>query len=376
VTIIDRYVLQLFVKVLGVCFASLAGLFVVVETFNNLDEFLALGKTQGGILQVMQAYFGPRVLSLFDRTSALLCLMAAIFTLAWLHRTSELTAIMAAGIPRSRVAKPLIIAAIVTALIAIVSREVIIPRYGQQLVRNAQSWDGESAMLHSRYDYGSGIFLNGAKLVPKERRIIAPSFRLPPRLSRHGAILEARAAVYEPPRGDRPGGYRLVGLTSPKELIGRESLQDDGELRVALPSDTPWLGPDEAFVPSDVDLHQLEVGDALAQYASTADLVAELRNPGLDYGASLRRLTHHRILQPLVDLTMFLVGLPLVISRIDRGLIASAAIALGILVLFYVTDLVCGVAADSGMLSAAGAAWTPLILFVPLAAWAYPRLDR
>ena len=97
-TTIDRYILKLFGKVLLVCFGSLAGLFVVVETFNNLEEFLELGKDKGGILQVLQVYFVPRIFSLFDRTSSLLALVRAFFTLTWLQRTNELTAIMAAGI--------------------------------------------------------------------------------------------------------------------------------------------------------------------------------------------------------------------------------------------------------------------------------------
>lgn len=375
-TIIDRYVLQLFIKIMVVCFASLAGLFVVVETFNNLEEFLQLGATQGGLLNVLQSYFGPRIISLFDRTSPLLTLMAAIFTLTWLHRTSELTAIMAAGIPRSRVAKPLIIAAVVTSGLAMISREIVIPKFGQSLVRNAQSWDGTAAMLHARYDYQSGIFLNGSKLIPKEQRIVGPAFRLPPRLARHGAVLEAESAFFQAKTSEHPSGYRLVAVKGPKELVGRPSLIDGDKLRVALPADTPWLKADEAFVPSEVQMHQLEVGDALKQYASTMDLVTELRNPGLDYGASLKRLTHHRILQPFLDLTLFLVGLPLVVSRGDRGLITSAATALGVLILFYVLELVCSAAADSGMLQAYQAAWAPLALFIPWAVWAYPRLDR
>ena len=89
-TTIDRYILRLFGKVLLVCFGSLAGLYIVLETFNNLEEFLELGEKGGGLVKVLQGYFAPRIFSLFDRTSSLLALVAAIFTLTWLQKTKTL----------------------------------------------------------------------------------------------------------------------------------------------------------------------------------------------------------------------------------------------------------------------------------------------
>lgn len=374
--ILDRYVLVLFFKVLLVAYGSVAGLFVVIETFNNLEEFIELGRTQGGILAVMQAYFGPRLLSLFDRTSAMLALMAAVFTLTWLHRTSELTAIMAAGIPRSRMAKPLLYAAIGVAVVAILARELVLPQFGQALVRNAQSWDGRSAPLHARYDYRTGVFLNGAHLVPRENRIMKPQFRLPIQFAHLGTQIDAVDATYQRGNQDHPAGYLLRGVTEPKSLLEHPSLQVEERLVVALPSDQAWLEADQVFVPSEVDTHQLEVGDALKQYASTWQLTRELRNPGLDYGANLKRVAHHRLLQPFLDISLFLVGLPLVVGRSERHLLLAAGSALGVLILFYVIGMVADGAADAGWLEPYQAAWLPLMLFVPWAVWAYPRLDR
>lgn len=374
--ILDRYVLVLFFKVLLVAYGSVAGLFVVIETFNNLEEFIELGRTQGGILAVMQAYFGPRLLSLFDRTSAMLALMAAVFTLTWLHRTSELTAIMAAGIPRSRMAKPLLYAAMSVAVVAIMARELLLPQFGQALVRNAQSWDGRSAPLHARYDYRTGVFLNGAHLVPRENRIMQPQFRLPIQFAHLGTQIEATDATYQRGNQDHPAGYLLRGVTEPQALLEQPSLQVEERLVVALPSDQAWLEADQVFVPSEVDTHQLEVGDALKQYASTWQLTRELRNPGLDYGANLKRVAHHRLLQPFLDISLFLVGLPLVLGRSERHLLVAAGSALGVLILFYVIGMVADGAADAGWLEPYQAAWLPLMLFVPWAVWAYPRLDR
>lgn len=375
-TILDRYVLRIYIKVLLVCFGSVAALFVVVETFNNLEEFIELGKQHGGMLSVLQAYFVPRVVSLFDRTSAVLALVAAIFTLTWLHRTSELTAIMAAGVPKSRMVRPLLFATIAVAGIAALNREVIIPHFGEKLVRNAQSWDGSTAILHARYDYRTGIFINGRNLVPKLDRIERPVFRLPPRLTRLGSALTASVAQYERAAEGRPAGYRFLQVAEPEGIQTQPSIYSGDALVVALPHDTPWLEPDEAFVPSEVDVHQLEVGDALKQYASTPQLITELRNPGLDYGASMRRLVHRRIVQPALDLSLFLVGLPLVLARGERRLVVAAGACLGVLVIYFSISIVCDLAADSGWLEAYQTAWAPILLFAPWAALIFPSIDR
>lgn len=375
-TILDLYVLRLYTKVLLVCFGSIAALFVVVETFNNLEEFIELGKGHGGLLSVLQAYFAPRIVSLFDRISAVLALIAAIFTLSWLHRTSELTAIMAAGVPQSRMVKPLLIASLAVAVLAALNREVLIPHFGERLVRNAQSWDGNAAVLHARYDYQTGVFLNGRGLIPNEEKIDGPVFRLPPRVSRLGSAVEAHAAYYEPATEDHGPGYRLTHVSAPDGILNESSIFAGERLVLALPSDNPWLESNEAFLPSDIDVHQLEVGDALKQYASTLQLVHELRNPGLDYGASLSRLVHHRVVQPILDISLFMVGLPLVLARGERRLVVAAGACLGVLVLFFSINMLCDLAADSGMLRSYQSAWVPALIFVPWAALLYPSLDR
>ena len=375
-TIIDRYVLSLFAKVLCVCFGSLAGLYIVLETFNNLEEFIELGKAGGGMLSVLQSYFAPRLFSLFDRTSSLLAMVAAIFTLTWLQRTNELTAIMAGGISRFRVAKPLILAAITICCVAVINRELVIPHFGKSLVRNAQSWDGSTAMLHSRYDYQTGIFINGTRLIPREQKIVAPSFQLTGAARSLGMRMDAEFATYEAANDQHPAGYRFEKVTEPEELASHESVFANGELLVGLPGECDWLAKDEAFIASEVDINQLEVGDALQQFQSTQDVIAGFRNPSNDYGAALRRMAHNRLLQPFLDISLFLIGLPLVVSRGDRNIFVAAGACLGVIILYYGFTFFAGYLGDSGLLKPYQAAFVPLLVFAPWAAWALPRLDR
>ena len=133
-TIIDRYLLRLFFKVLLICMISISGLYVVIDFCSNMDEFLGHGE-QEGYLQVVGEYYGVRIPLFFDRISGLLALIAAMFALTWMQRSNEMTALLAAGIPKSRILKPLVFAAVLVGLIAAANREVVIPRYRSMLLR-------------------------------------------------------------------------------------------------------------------------------------------------------------------------------------------------------------------------------------------------
>ena len=65
-TIVDQYLLFLFIKIFLVCFLSFTGLFIVVHLFSNLDELAALSKSRGWP-QLMWEFYGPRVAEVLTR---------------------------------------------------------------------------------------------------------------------------------------------------------------------------------------------------------------------------------------------------------------------------------------------------------------------
>ena len=150
---IDRYILRLFTKVALISFASLTGLYIMIDTAGNFEEFVSYSGRLGGFFRVIGDYYGPRVFTFFDRISGLLPLIAAMFAVTWLQRTNELTALMAGGVSKLRVLAPLIIAAVVVSLLGVANRELLIPSVREKLTRNAQDWLGETPRpLTPRYD--------------------------------------------------------------------------------------------------------------------------------------------------------------------------------------------------------------------------------
>lgn len=368
-TIIDRYLLRQFIQTFVICYFSLAGLYVVFDAFTNLEEFLHCAEKGGGLFSLLGSYYGYQAILFFDRTSGLLALVAAMFTVSWLQSHNEMTALLAAGISRIRIVVPVIAAAIAISLLSAANRELVIPRFRDRLARRPTNLMGDRGeQLQPRYDNRTDVFISGKATYADRQRIEKPNFRMPPALSYYAKQLAAKNAFYQPPQGDRPGGYLLEGVEQPADLAGRPSLRSGDELVVITPHDAPdWLKPGQGFLVSDVSFEQLTGGRAFRQFSSTAQLISGLRNRSVDFGADVRVAIHGRIVNPFLDLTLLFLGLPLVVCRESRNVFAAIGVCIGVVSVFLLVVIGLQHLGSICLLDPALASWAPLILFVPAA---------
>jgi len=367
IKILDRYLLRQFFQAFVICFVSLTGLYIVFDAFTNLEEFLRCAEKGGGLFSLMGSHYAYQSIVFFDRTAGLLTLVAAMFTVSWIQRHNELTALLSAGISRIRVVMPVIVAAIGIALLSAASRELIIPRFRDELARRPQDLVGDVGQsLQPKYDHRTDVLIRGKFTYGDQQRIEKPNFLMPPTLWSYGEQLVAKNAFYRPPRTNRPGGYLLDEVEQPDHLEERPSLRLDDEPVVITPHDAPdWLKPNQCFVVSDVDFEQLTGGRAFRQFSSTAQLISSLRNPSLDFGADVRVAIHTRIVNPLLDVTLLFLGLPLVVSRHSRNVFLAIGMCVGVVTVFLLVVVGFQHLGAIYLLEPALAAWAPLMVFVP-----------
>ncbi len=369
---IDRYLLRQFVQTFVICYVSLAGLYIVIDAFTHLEEFFACSKATGRhFASLMATFYGHRAILFFGRTSGLLTLVSAMFTLAWIQRHNEMTALQAAGISRLRVAAPMIVAAAVISLLAAANRELVIPRFRDELNRrhaNVLGRQGEE--LQSQRDARTGVRIGGEAAFPDGMRIERPVFEMPRGFAHVDLQLTAAEAFYRPADGERPGGYLLCGELAPADLAQRPSVSWRGSPLLITPRDAPdWLKADQVFVASELDFKQLTRGRTSAQYSSTAEMIAGLQNPSADYSADVKVEIHGRFVSPLLDMTLLFLGLPLVLSRENRNVFVAAGLCICVVALFMLVMIGFRRLGMTGwMISPALAVWIPLMLFVPPAA--------
>lgn len=366
--IIDRYMLRQFVQTFLICYFSLTGLFIVFDAFANLDEFLRCAENEGGLLVLLWSHYSYQSIAFFDRSSALLVLVAAMFVVTWIQRHNEMTALQAAGVSRVRVIRPVIIAAAVITLLAAVNRELLLPHFREQLAQRPQDLVGDVAQdLKPRYDNKTDILLRGSSTFGDKQRIARPNFLLPPALDQYGSQLIAEDAFYKPPEGDRPAGYLLDKVEKPKGLSSSSSLSLAGRPVLITPKDADWLEKDQCFVASDLTFEQLTGGQAWRNYSSTFQLIEGLKNESLDFGANVRVAVHSRFTQPLLDMTLLFLGVPLVLRREMRNVFIAiglcAAVVSGFMLVVIAFQHLGSILAISPSL----AAWGPLMLFAPAA---------
>ncbi len=372
-TKIDRYILFLFLRTVLVCFSSIAGIFIVFHAFTSMDELVKQGQTEGGLVRVMLRYYGPYMLLLFDWTGAIIALMAFLFTVGWIRRIGELTAVLSAGISHGRLFRPMIVASLLVVLVQLVNREFILPHYRDALNMKSKSIAGETEQpILAQYDKANRILIDGTSLLPQTKLIREPSFRLDGTYPGFDEVMVAKSAQWLDADGQRPAGYLLSEVQLPENIDSLASVGFRQRPILMTAHDQPWLQPRQCFFATTVHTGLLQTNQTATRLASVVELVDRVRNPAVHSSTGLHVLLHERIIRPPLDFTLILLGLPMVVNRRGRNIFMMIAACMLTVLVFFGLKTLCGAMGGSGyLLSPTMAAWIPLLALGP---FAYVRL--
>ena len=121
--IISRYVLFEFIKLVLLSIITLITLFVVINFFETIDEFI-INHVPPSVCFRLYLFMLPQIFFLMAPNSILLATIVCISTLS---RNHELTAMRAGGISLLSITTPILLVSLFITLIAIVSNEFITP---------------------------------------------------------------------------------------------------------------------------------------------------------------------------------------------------------------------------------------------------------
>jgi lipopolysaccharide export system permease protein len=373
VTKIDRYILYLFLRTVLVCFSSIAGIFIVFHAFTSMDDLVKQGQVEGGLVRVMARFYGPYMLLLFDWTGAIIALMAFLFTVGWIRRIGELTAVLSSGISHGRLFRPMIIASLMIVLVQLANREFVLPNYRDALSMKSKDIAGETdQQILAQYDKANRILIDGASLLPQTKVIHEPSFRLDGEYPGFGEVMVAKSAQWFDAQEDRPSGYLLSGVQLPTDIDTIPSVSLRSRPILLTRRDQPWLTPNQCFFATTVHTGLLQTNQTATRLASVAELVDRVRNPAVHSSTSLHVLMHERIIRPPLDFALIMLGLPMVVNRRGRNIFVMIAACMLTVLFFFALKTVAGAMGGGGyVLSPTMAAWIPLLVLGPIA---YVRL--
>jgi lipopolysaccharide export system permease protein len=121
--LIDRYIFRLFLRVLGWSLLAFIAIFVLVDLFDHLDNFLDDDASTKAILK----YYMYQLPMILDVVLPVSMLLASLFTVGLLSKQNEYTTILGAGVSLRRASRSILIFALIVSGAALVFRESVVP---------------------------------------------------------------------------------------------------------------------------------------------------------------------------------------------------------------------------------------------------------
>jgi lipopolysaccharide export system permease protein len=359
-TILDRMLLRNFLKAWAVCFCSLVGLYIVIDLFNKVDEFVeASDGTSLGLVRTMGIYYGYQLVLIFDRLCGVIVLQAGMFTIAWMQRNNELVPLLSAGIPMRRVLRPVFLGTALMLGLSLVNREAVMPRVAEQLQNPANDPHGEKLRAVSGAYEPNGILIAGQTALRKGRVVNNFTCTVPDKIAADGLCnITAKEARYIPKGPQEPSGGWLLTDTTPRELDLARWKEPVLEV----------LDPGKFFLRTErVDFDVVTRSRTWFQFASTWSIVRELQKTESTHLAAMAVQMHLRLTLPLLTFLMVVMGVALILRDQCRNVFINAGFCLILSAVFYVTLYLSKQLGDAEYLSPPLAAWLPVMIFGPLA---------
>ncbi|QEH33703.1 putative permease YjgP/YjgQ family protein [Aquisphaera giovannonii] len=380
--ILDRERYWAFLKAYMTCYISLVGLYVVIDAFSNIDEFMKRCEGFPELMKAMGRYYLIHQAAYFDMLGGVISMMAAIFTVTWMQRNNEHLAMLAAGVSTHRAIRPVLVSSVLVSGLAVSNKEVIIPRFAEDLQKSHDD-DGTRNVtaIPSRRDE-RGVVLSGLEAVRSKQTLVGRvNATIPEDIYGKLRELEGQQATYIPEgmsRAPMRGGWLFRGATLRPD-IEPEQLEPDASILTLVkdeagfpPQHGPGILPGRTyFLRTSLTFKAMTRKPDWYQYASLGELFDGMADPASE-GTERNDITveiHQRFLKPLLSLTLLFMTLPLVLGSYGKNMFIGLGMSLGNSAMFYGLVIACAYLGTNAVLPAALACWLPLFAFGLLATW-------
>ena len=360
---LDRMFIVTFLRSFAIVLMCLISLFIVIDLFTHLDDFVSKQSGLSGSMRHILYYYVNRVPEWFDLLGNFITLIAAAFSVSWMQRNNELLPQLSAGIPTRRAIRPILVGAAATLALGPLNQEYVIPEVADELVKSRDDPEGERAqVLMGAYDR-TGTHIEGFAGYRKDRRVTRMSITFSENSPSGMIHLTAEEGVYVP-KGDGPltGGWMLTGCKP-------DSFEGPSE---RLPTNLTVISTGRFFLKAeDADYDAVCRGGTWYVYSSTTGLQEMLIDPEPRRRGKMAVLFHTRLTRPLVGVLMVVLGVSVILWNPNRHILFSAGLCMGVAAGLGLFVIACKYLGDQDVLSAPLAAWLPVILFGPPALVAF-----
>jgi lipopolysaccharide export system permease protein len=366
--ILDKYVIKNFMVGYLIAFFVLIGLRIIIDLFVNLDEFAEHSNL--GLLAVftnIARYYGMHATLYFRDFAGMITVVAAAFSLGKMTRQNELTAILASGVSLKRVIAPILIMALLLTVLLVVDQEIVIPRLAEKLVLNRDVLPGQasyniwfigdkngSLISSANFDVASAT-LKDPTIITRRRQSDSLIWDVTGKISASSATYNQQTQSW-----DLKDGYFLAR----QEHSSARSLERARRGQTLQRIDSYKSD----IAPKDIPILRKEQYLSLLSSKQLADLAA--RSTQVKDLTQLYSQKHFRITDPVVNLIMLMVGLPILVCREPKAMKSAIMASFGITVACFLVTFLAKMAATEVFFNRVIPelwAWLPIFIFLPTA---------
>jgi lipopolysaccharide export system permease protein len=366
--ILDKYVIKNFLVGYLIAFFVLIGLRIIIDLFVNLDEFAE--HSDLGVMAVLYniaRYYGMHSTLYFRDFAGMITVVAAAFSLGKMTRQNELTAVLASGVSLKRVIAPIIMMAVLLTGVLVIDQEILIPSMAEKLVMNRDVLPGKAS-----YDVWFLSDKNGSLISSVDFDVATATLKKPTIITRQrqndsliwdvtGKISASSATYNEQTQSwDLKDGY----------FLARQEHSDNRSLEKARRGQT--LQKIESYksdiAPKDIPILRKEEYMSLLSSGQLADLAN--RSTQVKDLTQLYSQKHFRVTDPIVNLIMLMVGLPVLVCREPKAMKSAIMASFGITVACFLVTFLAKMTATEVLFNRVIPelwAWLPIFIFLPIA---------
>ncbi len=369
--ILDRYVAKEFLLSYVVAVASVLSLRIVMDLLILGDEFVeanAAGEAPGALTVIgyIFDYYWPKIFEYFRDFSGTMIFLAACFSLVRMTRQNELTAILASGVSLKRIIAPIVFIALFLNVLMVIDQEVILPKLADKLVRRPDERDALRKKPVWLLPDVHGSLLSATKFDPEKNEM--ENFFV---VLCHEEIAMGHIASKKATWNASDNRWDLQdGL-----FVSYDGITEHPALKPEWASSNYGVIPVPYYESNHSANYLWKQRNSNFKTLLSSDQLTSIIQKEIKAGEQREAISekHFRFTDPMINMAMLLLGLPMLISRERRNTKTSLILAtIGPLTCFMFTFICKLIGAE--LANPLLAAWMPLIIFLPLSVLALDSL--
>ncbi|MCP4260150.1 MAG: LptF/LptG family permease [Planctomycetes bacterium] len=360
--ILDRYIAKNFLIGYAIAFCVLIGLRIIIDLFVHLDEFTENTEviSATAVMKNMLVFYALNCTLYFREFAGMITVVAASFSFGKMVRSNELVAVMASGVSLKRVIAPIVFLALLLTGLLVIDQEFIIPSLAEKLVRSHDDIPGQEAynikfisddngslICSGRFEVGTST-LQGPTIITRRMKTDSYNWEVTGRIDADKAVHNGNGKI----KGWDLINGRFFEIGSTKGVQPKAFYASDispGEIPIRLKSE-----------------HK-----TLLSWRQLAALVKQADQGKIKDMRELYSQKHFRVTEPIINLVMLMVCLPILVCRDPKAMKSAVTISFAMVGGCFVTTFICKMIAPetdvSNFYQIGFFAWLPIFIFLPIA---------